>query len=99
MVKLVKQLIGQRDQDGYTVIYQFGRWSVRELKGVLYLCGDVHESNTDSLNGRLYEIDADRAFEILPHLNTKSWYDHQCATEYARCLNYCYPWKTEVPSS
>ena len=92
MVKLVRKLVGQIDGDGYRVVYQFGRWSVRELRGLLYICGDVHDGNTDALNGRLYEIEADRAFEILPHLNTKSWYDYQCATEYARCLNYLHTW-------
>ena len=92
MVKLVDQLTGQQDQDGYKVVYQCGRWTVRSLNGIQYLCGDVYLQNADSLNGRLYEIEADRGFEMLPHLNTKSWYDHQCATEYARCLNYVYPW-------
>lgn len=92
MVKLVDQLTGQQDQDGYKVVYQFGRWTVRVLNGMQYLCGDVYSQNADSLNGRLYEIEADRGFEMLTHLNTKSWYDHQCATEYARCLDYVYPW-------
>ena len=88
MVKAISSLVGQVDDDGYKVLFQSGRWTVRQGYGGLYISGDVRRSNTDPLNGSLYEIPPENVVETQRYIWQKTWFHDDCELEFYDAIDY-----------
>ncbi len=88
MVKAVGNLVGKTDGDGYRILFQSGRWTVRKGYGGMYISGDVRRNNRDPLNGSLYEIPPENVQETVKYIWEKTWFDDECELEFYDALDY-----------
>ena len=88
MVAFSKSLVGKVDKDGYKVLFQSGRWTVRQGHGGLFFCGDVISTNKDPLNGILYNIPIGSVIEFSQHAHFKKWWGVDCAGEFFNAVDY-----------